>query len=422
MAANTNYSYSSGIKPTLLETYLTRRALKNVEPNLGYIKDAQMIEQPLNSGSKHVTFFRYTELPAITKPLYEGVTPDGQSLSETAFSVMTKNYGGWMSYTDEIDLWHVDKKTDAMSDRLNRQAELTLDTVGRDAICAGLNVMYPADVTARASLNQSTATHKISYDLIKKAVRNLKMKGAQPFEDGYYHAKIDHETYYDLTNDTHWDDANKYQDKSREEKYLLGTIYNVKFYAVDNGKTFKDETYLIGTTTSFDVPSGATYDRDNRELTVTATLTEDQARELTGKMVYVAYTNSTTNDTKTLMCIEKVTPGTSTAKIKFRWQPASSVTDKWVYTTYAACVLPSGGGASSTVVHASIIYGKDAFGCVKLGGAGKPNIQIIVKPLGSEGANDPLNQRGSIAWKVPFFCCAVLQDDFIVRLEHTVSA
>ena len=44
--SNLNYSYDSGIAPTLLESYLQRRALKNVELNLGYLKDAQMIEQP----------------------------------------------------------------------------------------------------------------------------------------------------------------------------------------------------------------------------------------------------------------------------------------------------------------------------------------------------------------------------------------
>lgn len=414
MAANTNYSYSSGIAPTLLESYLQRRALKNVEPNLGYMKDAQMIEQPKNNG-KHVTFFRYTELPAIDKPLFEGITPDGQSLSETAFSVMTKNYGGWMSYTDEIDLWHVDSKTQAMSDRLNRQAQLTLDTVCRDQITAGLNVMFPGAVTARASI---AATDKISYAMIKKAVRNLKMKGAQPFEDGYFHAKVDHETYYDLTEDQNWKDANTYQDKSREEKYLLGEIYNVKFYAVDNGKVFKDESYLYGTTASLPMANVA-YNRDTRTLTVTAALDSDTARWLTGKLVYVQVSTS-----KTLMCIEKVTPGATTAEIKFRWQPAAAVTNTWVYNSTDASnvhILPTGGG-NSVDVHATLIYGKDAFGCVKLGGAGKPNIQMIVKPLGSEGSTDPLNQRGSIAWKVPFFCCAVLQDDFICRLEHAVSA
>ena len=381
-----NYSYNASIAPTLLESYLQRRALENVEPNLGYLKDAQMIEQPKNNG-KHVTFFRYTELPAITKPLYEGVTPDGQNLEETAFSVMTKNYGGWMGYTDEIDLWHVDKKTQAMSDRLNRQAKLSIDTVGRDAICAGLNVMYPGSVASRAAL---TASDILTYAVIKKAVRNLKRKGAQPFADGYFHAKIDQDTYYDLTQDTHWNDVAKYQSDRRVQKYELGTIYNVKFFAVDNGKTFTNEEYLYGTTDKLLAPNASpVYDATTRELTVSASLTEDIARELTGKMVYVAYTTSTTRDTKTIMCIERVTVGSSTAKVKFRWQPASSVTDNWTYAKDVG-IIPSGGG-NSIDAHATIIYGQDAFGMVKLGGKGKPNIQIIVKQLGSSGTDDPLN-------------------------------
>ena len=417
---NTNYSYDSGIGPTLLESYLQRRALENVEPNLGYLNDAQMIEQPTGNG-KHVTFFRYTELPAITKPLYEGVTPDGQKLTETAFSVMTKNYGGYMAFTDEIDLWHVDKKTKAMSDRLNRQAALSIDTVGRDQICAGLNVMYPGSITSRGAI---TSSDVLTYAVIKKAVRNLKKKGAQPFSDGYYHAKIDHDTYYDLTNDTHWDDANKYQNKTREEKYLLGTIYKVKFYEVDNGKVFKTESYLYDSVSELTAAnlSGAEFDATNRIMTIYATMTEDVARELTGKMVYVQYTKSSTNYV-TPMCIEQIWPsGTNNkTKIKFRWVPGTSTTNEWTYAQ-SLKIVPSGGGASGAEVHASIIYGQNAFGMVKLGGKGKPNIQIIVKPLGSEGSLDPLNQRGSVAWKVPFFACAVLQDDFIVRIEHGVSA
>ena len=37
------------------------------------------------------------------------------------------------------------------------------------------------------------------------------MKGAQPFPDGFYHAKIDHETSYDLTQDSHWENVSVYQ-------------------------------------------------------------------------------------------------------------------------------------------------------------------------------------------------------------------
>ena len=415
--ANTNYSYDSGIAPTLLESYLQRRALKNVEPNLGYLKDAQMIEQPKNNG-KHVKFFRYTELPAITKPLYEGVTPDGQKLTETAFTVMTKPYGGYMEFTDELDLFHVDNKTQAMSDRLNRQAQLSIDTVGRDAICAGLNVMFPGSVTARASI---ASTDKITYALIKKVVRNLKKKGAQPFPDGFYHAKISHDTYYDLSNDPHWESVSStsgaalYRTDEKIEKYLLGAIYKVKFYEVDNAKVFTTESYLYDTTGY--LTAYATYDMTTRTMTISEDISENLARELTGKLVYVNR-SSTYN---TLMCIERVYAGTNhTAKVVFRWNPSASEGANWT-TTNTTKIVPTGGG-NSCDVHATIIYGQDAFGMVKLGGKGTPNIQMIVHPAGSSGSLDPLNQRGSVAWKVPHFACAVLQDDFICRIEHAVSA
>jgi N4-gp56 family major capsid protein len=409
---NMNYSYDSGIAPTLLEQYMQRKALENVQPNLGYLADAQLIGMPKNNG-KFVTFFRYSELPAITKPLYEGVTPDGQKLTETAFSVMTKPYGAYMEYTDELDLFHVDSKTQAMSDRLNRQARLSIDTVGRDQICAGLNVMYPGTVTSRAALTKSNI---LTYAVVKKAVRNLKKKGAQPFADGYFHAKIDHDTYYDLTNDDNWKDANKYQDKTRESKYELGILYLVKFFEVDNGKIFSAETYLYGTKAY--LTASANFDATNRIMTVSDSISEDEARELTGKMVYVQYTKSEV-EYVTPMCVEHVFPDEK--KILFRWVPAASVTTEWV-TTQALKIVPSGGASNGDEVHATIVYGTRAFGMVNLGSKSKnPPIRIIWNRPGSAGSDDPLAQRGTIAWKVPHFACAVLQDDFIIRIEHGVS-
>ena len=59
------YSYDAGIKQTLPEQYIQRKAMKNVQPNLGYLKDAELVEQPLNGG-KHVRMWRYTALPAVT--------------------------------------------------------------------------------------------------------------------------------------------------------------------------------------------------------------------------------------------------------------------------------------------------------------------------------------------------------------------
>ena len=84
-------------------------------------------------------------------------------------------------------------------------------------------------------------------------------------------------------------------------------------------------------------------------------------------------------------------------------------------------VKPYGGGASGATVYSTIIYGQDAFGTVSFGGSGE-NIEIIMNPPGSSGALDPLKQRGTIAWKVKGFCSVILQDAFIVRVEHGATA
>ena len=416
---NMMYSYDGGIKQTLPEQYIQRKAMKNVQPNLGYLKDAELVEQPKNGG-KYVRMWRYTALPAQTKPLYEGVTPAGEKITQTAFDVITKPYGDFVPFTDELDLFHVTKKTDDIANLLIDQAKLSIDTVGRDQICAGLNVMYPGNVTARASL---TASDVITYNVIKKAVRTLKKGGAQPFADGFYHAKVSHDTYHDLTAIQGWVDIAMYQDKGRWEKGELGCIYKVKFFEVDNAKIFKSESYLYGTKAY--LTAYADFDATNRIMTVTDTMSEDEARELVGKMVYVQYsTGSPSVDYVTPMCIERIWPsGTANqTKILFRWVPAATVTANWT-TAKSLKAVPSGGASNGDEVHATIIYGTRAFGMVNLGSKAKePPIRIIWNRPGSSGSEDPLAQKGTLAWKVPHFACTVLQDDFIVRIEHGVSA
>lgn len=71
-------------------------------------------------------------------------------------------------------------------------------------------------------------------------------------------------------------------------------------------------------------------------------------------------------------------------------------------------------------VHIAYAYGKDAYSCIDLeGGAGKP--EIIVKPNGSAGSNDPLNQRASAGWK-NCFTAVITQPMALVRVETGVKA
>lgn len=75
---------------------------------------------------------------------------------------------------------------------------------------------------------------------------------------------------------------------------------------------------------------------------------------------------------------------------------------------------------SSIDVHHTLVFGADAYGVVTLEGNG--NTEIIIKPVGSSGSVDPLNQRGTIAGKVHGYATAILQPLWIVDINHAVSA
>lgn len=61
-------------------------------------------------------------------------------------------------------------------------------------------------------------------------------------------------------------------------------------------------------------------------------------------------------------------------------------------------------GASKAAVYDCISLGKNAFKVCDIAGKG---IEIIVKPITSGGSDNPLNQRGSVAWKLAAFACKI---------------
>lgn len=404
---NLNKTYSPGVAPSVVE-YYERSLLENMKPEMVHNRDAQKRTLPEHNG-KTVKFRRFTPFAAITEPLAEGVTPAGQTLTETAFTAMVKPYGGHVELTDEINFYLLDNMHQETAKLLADQAALSLDTISRNALNAGMNVQYANSKTSRGAL---ASTDKLTFAEIKTAVRNLKRKNVKPFADGFYHAIVHPDVVHDLTADTMWVDVAKYQDKVKTERYELGTIYKVKFFESTNAMVFRAQTYIYGTKTSL---TATAFDAATKCMTVSDSISEDDARAMTGLLVNVQITKSSANSV-TPMCIERV--DATNKKVYFRWVPAS--TTDWT-TANTLKVVPYGGGASGADVYSTLIYGENAFGTIELGGTGR-NVQIIINAPGSSGAMDPLAQRGTIAWKVKGFCTVILQDDFIVRLESGATA
>jgi N4-gp56 family major capsid protein len=68
-------------------------------------------------------------------------------------------------------------------------------------------------------------------------------------------------------------------------------------------------------------------------------------------------------------------------------------------------------------VYNNFIVGKEAYAVVHLGAESG---EFYVHPLGSAGAGDPLNQRGSVGWKHPFVS-RILNDSFMLNVMSSHS-
>ena len=70
-------------------------------------------------------------------------------------------------------------------------------------------------------------------------------------------------------------------------------------------------------------------------------------------------------------------------------------------------------------VHATLVFGADAYGVIDVAGGGA--LRTIIKPCGSAGAADPLDQRSTVGAKVEAYTAAILNDLWLVRIEHRVT-
>lgn len=89
---------------------------------------------------------------------------------------------------------------------------------------------------------------------------------------------------------------------------------------------------------------------------------------------------------------------------------------RFVETTNAKVWEDAGAGAAD--VYGTLILGANAYGVTRISGE---SLRNIVKPVGSAGTADPLEQRSTSGWKATK-TAVILQQLFMLRIEHGVTA
>lgn len=318
MATYTLSDYTGSLNDA--QVVYDKNLLMRATPNLVFYNFGQKRAIKKNSGNQ-ISYRRYNSLTAATTAITDGVTPSADSLSLTEVTGTVQQYGNYVSISDNVDMLAIDPVVMEATDVLGENAGESVDTIVRDVVKAGTNVVYATGSTRGAQ----SASNPITLTLVRKSIRALEVEKAKPFrgnrneqgQGGVFIGIIHPYAWYDLKGDTEIQDMFTYSDPERR------------------------------------------------------------------------YTN-------TLPMLEGIA---------------------WYVTTLAPVF--TGEGSGSADVYGTVILGKEAYGVVDVATSGR--FKTIVKPLGSAGTEDPLDQRSTVAWK-SWQLPKILNNNFTVRIEAGVSA
>ena len=386
--AYTNTTLDAGLSDEM-KTYYSMRLINLAEPELIHDQFAQKHPIPKNSG-KTIEFRKYDSLPKALVPLTEGVTPAGQKMSMGVITATIKQYGGFIELSDILELTAIDNNLVQATRLLASQAGRTSDTITREVLAGGTNVLFSGGKTNRASLvgGDETADNNcyLTVDDVRRAVRALKVMNAQKI-NGYFAGIIHPDVAYDLMSDPKWVNVKTYSDPDGIYEGEIGKIEGVRFVETTEAKIFH----------------GADLASDSRTLKVNGNVMNSTdvtfnggtvaAGALTGRYVVVGGSvhQVVSNTTEKMVLDKNVTVG-----------------DKEV-------IYPGEGGKNGRDVYSTLILGADAYGVTELEGGG---LQHIVKQRGSAGTADPLDQRATAGWKLAKVA-ERLVEQYMVRIEST---
>ncbi len=393
--ANSAYFNKQFYDKKLLETAKTRL----VHANFGQKRSIP------RHGGKRVEFRKYDlftpDADALT--LVEGVTPTGQTLSQSKVEAELSQYGAYVEVSDLLDLTAYDEVLADSAELLGEQLGTVIEWVTRDAMCATTNVQYANGKTRRMDIE---ATDKLTVNEIRKAVRTLKKNKARMFTTGvdgsvrrpHFVCICSPDATYDLQSDPLWQDVSKYSNAEQIYSGEIGRLFGVVFVESTEAKVFRQTVYLKPRTGSSTATHTVTFNGMPSEAGIKYLQTPNN-------LLYCD------DDPYTLVSYDPVT-NTATFEESLTYM----VTDAF-YTRDAG--KPDANGKMSDV-HVTLVFGADAYGVIDVDGSG--TMETIIKPHGSEGSGDPLNQRATVGAKVAAYAAKVLNPLWIVRIEHGATA
>lgn len=334
-------------------------------------------EMPIQEKADKLTVRRWAPLQAHTVPLTEGVPPISDKGSVEKYEMEADQYGRYMEFTDKVDFKVVDPVVAHYSKEYSIVAVETLDLLAQHTLLTVSQKFYAGSVANQGELMPWSKPTIADLRLIGLS---LKKQLVKPRSNGRFHVIVSPEFVYDMLDDEYIQNYMKIN-QTTGQLYDNGTLiplFGFEFYEVMN----------CPTTCTYKKADGKYYFTQYKE--VSSTDSADPGYTLA-------------NDGKTYIEYKEVEATASAAAIAAGYvkdsrtgKDASYIPAHTDYDAGAETLVED--GFSILKVQHTLILGKDAL--VRTGLQGEGNAKMYVKPLGSTGVLDPIDQRQSIGFKI----------------------
>ena len=367
-----------------------------------YTQFAEKRPLPANHGST-IEWRKWNTFERADK-LIEGVIPEGQKFGMTKKTGAIAQYGTYAAISDRLETRAFDDVILGATEEMSASLSETQETLLRNSLLTGTNVLYCDNVdetgkvlstpTSCATMAAGGTTgqgesatpngwSKLTPTMINKAATILKKSKVKPI-NGKFVCIIHPSVAFDLRQDEAWIAAHQYAAATELFSGEIGELHGVRFVETTEAKIF----------------CGADLAKNSRNLAVNGAVTNSATVSFDGGTV----------DSGSLAGRYVLIDG---KRYKVLSNTGSAMTLAEAITAADnAVIYPGEGGAEGCAVYGCLFVGKGAYGVVDL----SEGTEVIVKPRGSSGTADPLDQRSSVGWK-GIHAAAILYDEYMVRVE-----
>lgn len=327
---------------------------------------------PIEDKADKLTVRRWAPLQAHTVPLEEGVPPKSDKGSVEKYEMEAFTYGRYMEFTDKVNWKAVDPIVAHYTKEYSLVAMETMDMLARDTLLSKAQKRFAGGA---ANITQMRiATGKPTIADLRLIVLSLKKQLVKPRNNGKFHAIISADFTFDMLDDPYVQKYMQYNQTTKPyyDNGALVPMFDIEFY----------ETLNAHTSGRFIDSNGKKCMMIYKEADATDVGTAWENTEDAAGYVYRIL-----SEVDGAGVYNKVS---GYVKDSRTGEDASYIPDQDVFT------IPA--GWQELKIQHTLILGKDAL--TKTGLRGEDAAKMYVKPLGSAGVLDPIDQRQSIGFKI----------------------